>query len=335
MESALGDLHLRDVVATDDPATLAPADVVMIAVKLWDTEAAAEAVKPLVRPGTAVVSFQNGVGKDDVLTRILGREAVIGGVGQIGVVIAGPGVIRHTGTMAKLTFGELDNTRTARVEALLAACTAAGVDAEIAADINLAIWQKFAFLVPMSACTASMRSTIGPIRANPQTRAFLLDLTREVVAVGRALGIHLAEDFAEQRMVFVETLPPQMTASMQGDLARGNRLELPWLGGAVVELGKQVGVPTPLNRAVADILALYVERHAVTCWFRGNRAPAVRPCKAEFRRYYANADQACVRTIASRELSSVIQSLGSCSFGSLPEPRPFRTNNRASPKYYT
>jgi 2-dehydropantoate 2-reductase len=258
VESALGDLHLRDLAATDDPATLAPADVVIIAVKLWDTETAAEGVKPLVRPGTAVVSFQNGVSKDDVLTRILGREAVIGGVGQIGVVIGSPGVIRHTGTMAKLTFGELDYTRTARVEALLAACGAAGIDAEIAADINLAIWQKFAFLVPMSACTAAMRSTIGPIRANPRTRAFLRDISREVVAVGRALGVGLAEDFAEQRMMFVETLPPQMTASMQGDLARGNRLELPWLSGAVVELGRQVAVPTPLNRAIADILELYV-----------------------------------------------------------------------------
>ena len=200
VESARGDLHLRDVTATDDPATLAQADVVMIAVKLWDTEAAAEAVKPLVRPGTAVVSFQNGVSKDEVLTRTLGREAVIGGVGQIGVVIASPGVIRHTGTMAKLIFGELDNARTPRVAALLDACTAAGIDAEIAPDINLAIWQKFAFLVPMSACTASMRSSIGPIRTNPQTRGFLLDITREVVAVGQALGVRLADDFAEERM---------------------------------------------------------------------------------------------------------------------------------------
>jgi 2-dehydropantoate 2-reductase len=259
VESALGNLHLRDVAATDDPRTLAPADVVMIAVKLWDTETAAEAIKPLVRPGTAVVSFQNGVSKDDVLTGILGREAVIGGVGQIGVVISSPGVIRHTGTMAKLIFGELDNTRSPRVETLLDACVAARIDAEIAEDINLAIWQKFAFLVPMSACTAAMRSSIGPIRANPRTSAFLLDITREVVAVGRALGINLADDFVEQRMAFVETLPPQMTASMQGDLARGNRLELPWLSGAVVELGKRIGVPTPLNRAVADILALYVD----------------------------------------------------------------------------
>jgi 2-dehydropantoate 2-reductase len=255
--SARGDLHLLDVVATDDPSTLAPADVVMIAVKLWDTETAAETVKSLVRPGTAVVSFQNGVSKDAALARILGREAVIGGVGQIGVVIASPGVIAHTGTMAKLTFGELDNARSARVESLLATCTAAGIDAEIADDINLATWQKFAFLVGMSACTASMRSTLGPIRANPQTRDFLRDVIGEVVAVGRALGIPLAENFAEQRMAMIEALPPQMTASMQGDLARGNRLEVPWLSGAVVEMGKQVGLSTPLNRAVFDILALY------------------------------------------------------------------------------
>ena len=203
VQSARGDLHLRDVTATDNPASLPPADVVIIGVKLWDTETAAEAAKPLVRPGTAVVSFQNGVSKDEVLTRILGRDAVIGGVGQIGVVIGSPGVIRHTGTMAKLTFGELDNRRTPRVEAFHAACVAAGIDAEIAADINLAIWEKFAFLVPMAACTASMRSTLGPIRANPEAMAFFFDVMREVVAVGRALGINLAEDFPERRKPMV------------------------------------------------------------------------------------------------------------------------------------
>jgi len=259
ISSALGDLHLRDVVATDQPSALSPADVIMVAVKLWDTEAAAEAIKPLVRPGIAVVSFQNGVGKDEVLTRILGGEAVIGGVGQIGVVIADPGVIAHTGTMAKLIFGEFDNRRSKRVEALLDACLSAGIDAEIPPDINLAIWEKFAFLVPMAACTASMRSSIGPIRGNPQARGFLLDVMREVVSVGRAIGVALPEDFVERRMAFIETLPPQMTASMAGDLARGNRLELPWLSGAVAQLGQKVGVPTPLNRAVADILALYVD----------------------------------------------------------------------------
>jgi 2-dehydropantoate 2-reductase len=271
--SARGDLHLRDVAATDDPATLSPADVVMIAVKLWDTETAAKAVKPLVRTGTAVVSFQNGVDKEAVLTRILGREAVIGGVGQIGVVIASPGVIAHTGTMAKLIFGELDNTRSARVEALLATCVGACIDAEIADDINLAIWEKFAFLVGMSGCTASMRSSLGPIRANSQALAFLRDVIREAVAVGRALGMKLAEDFVAQRMAVIETLPPQMTASMQGDLARGNRLEVPWLSGAVVEMGRKVDVPTPLNRAVSDILAIYANGSPATAAERPSPPP--------------------------------------------------------------
>ncbi len=255
--SALGDLHLRDVVATDDPATLAPADLVIIGVKLWDLEAAAEAVKPLVRPGTAVVSFQNGVNKDEVLTQVLGRDAVIGGVGQIGVVIASPGVIAHTGTMAKLLFGEMDNARSSRVEAFLAACSKAGIDAEIPADIRLATWEKFAFLVGMSGTTATMRSRLGPIRANQQTYRFLRDVIQEAVTVGRAMAVPFADDYVERRMAMIDRLPAEMTASMQGDLARGNRLEVPWLSGAVVEMGRQLGIPTPLNRAVSDILALY------------------------------------------------------------------------------
>ena len=171
VRSARGDLNLTRITATDDPSTLDPADLVLIGVKLWDTEAAATAVKPLVRPGTAVVSFQNGIDKDEVLGRILGREAVIGGTAQISVVIASPGVIAHTGTLAKLIIGEPDNRRTPRIEAVLAALQAAGIDAEIAADIRLATWQKFAFLVAVSACTTSMRQPIGPIRGNPQTRA--------------------------------------------------------------------------------------------------------------------------------------------------------------------
>jgi 2-dehydropantoate 2-reductase len=257
--SARGDLHLRDAVATDDPRTLGPADLILIGVKLWDLQAAAEAVKPLVRPGTAVVAFQNGVSKDETLVDALGREAVIGGVAQIGAVIERPGVIAHTGTMAKLIFGELDNARSPRVEAFLAACEAAGVDAEIPADIRLATWEKFAFLVAMSAATASMRSRLGPIRANPRARGLLRDLMQEAVAVGQAMGVPLPDSYVEKRMGFIEKLPAEMTASMQGDLARGNRLEVPWLSGAVVQMGQQLGVPTPLNRAVYDILALYVD----------------------------------------------------------------------------
>ena len=111
----------------------------------------------------------------------------------------------------------------------------------------------------MAGATASMRSRLGPIRANPQTRAFLIDLMREADAVGRALGVALPANYLETRTKAIEALPAEMTASMQGDLSRGNKLEVRWLNGKVVELGAQVGVPTPLNRAVCDVLALYAD----------------------------------------------------------------------------
>ncbi len=257
VQSARGNLHLRDVVATDDPASLAPADIVLFAVKLWDTETAAEQLRPLIRPGTGVISFQNGVHKEAVLARILGAEAVIGGTAQIGVAIARPGVLAHVGTMAKLICGEMDGRPSARTQAFYDACVAAGIDAELTDNITVRLWEKFVFLVGMAGATASMRSPLGPIRANPQTRAFLIDLMREADAVGRALGVALPAHHMATRSKAIDALPAQMTASMQVNLSRGNRLEVPWLNGKVVELGAQTGVPTPLNRAVNDVLALY------------------------------------------------------------------------------
>jgi 2-dehydropantoate 2-reductase len=159
--------------------------------------------------------------------------------------------------MQRLVFGEYDGLESNRAEALLEACRRGRIDAEVSADIRRVIWEKFVFLVGLSATTATVRLPIGPIRSNPQTRAFLLDAMREVVAVGRAQGVALSTDYAENRLAFCDGLPAEMTSSMHNDLDRGNRLELPWLSGGVVELGKTVGVPTPVNRAVNDILALH------------------------------------------------------------------------------
>ena len=143
--------------------------------------------------------------------------------------------------------------------ALYAACQEARIGARISDDIEREIWEKFVFLVGLSATTATIRQPIGPIRTNPRTRSFLLDVMQETVNVGRASGIRLAEDFAESRMTFCDGLPADMLASTYQDLVRGNRLELPWLSGAVVTLGQQKGLTTPCNRAVADILELYVQ----------------------------------------------------------------------------
>ena len=254
---AQGDIRVPKVRATDDPATLGPVDLVILSVKLWDTEAAARRIKPLVGPGTGVLSLQNGVIKDDILRREFGKAAVMGGVCYVATHVKRPGMIHQTGTMQRAIVGEYDGRKSGRAEFLHEALARAGVKAELAADVHKAIWEKYVFLVGLSATTTAMRTTIGPIRENPQTRAFLLDIMREAVAVGRAQGVALPEDYAESRLAYADGLPADMTSSMYHDLERGNRLEVEWLSGGVVQLGRAAGVPTPANRAVCDILALH------------------------------------------------------------------------------
>jgi len=259
LESQVENVHLAKVRVTDDPGTLGPVDLVIFSVKLWDTEKAARAILPLIGPETGVISFQNGVVKDDILRPIIGEKALMGGVAYMGTAISRPGVIQHTGTVQKVVFGEYDGRRSKRAEALLEWCRKAGLDASISDDIRRTLWEKFAFLVAMAAVTATMRLPIGPIRSHPLTRKFYLDAMREAAAVGRAHGVRLPEDFAEERMAFVDTLPATMTASLHHDLERGNPLEVQWLSGSVVDLGAGVGVPTPIHRAVRDILILHAQ----------------------------------------------------------------------------
>lgn len=262
VESGVGQLHLQPVQATDNPGDAGVVDVVMIAVKLWDTESAARAALPAVGPQTAVVSFQNGVDAVDVLTRTFGAERVMGGVAHIAAVIESPGVIRHNGTLARLTFGELDGSRSARAERLLAACQGAAFDAVLSEHVQRDIWEKFVFIVGLSGLTALTRLPIGPIREDPLTRELFAEVMREAAAVGRAKAVDLGADAIERQLAFADKLPPGMIASMLGDLHRGNRLELPWLTGAVVRLGDALGVPVPANRFVYAALKLHAEgRH--------------------------------------------------------------------------
>jgi 2-dehydropantoate 2-reductase len=254
-----GNLHVPNVKATDDPASIGVADLVILSVKLWDTEAAARQVLPIVGPQTAVLSLQNGVIKDEIMRKVFGDKAVMGGVCYVATHISRPGVIHQTGTMQRIVVGEYDGRRSERAEALHAALAASGVTAELSDDVRRSIWEKYVFLVALSGATTTMRKTLGPIRSNPQTRSFFLDLMSEVVAVGRAQGVALPADYADSRMGFGDSLPADMTSSMHHDLEKGNRLEVEWLSGGVVKLGREKGVPTPCNRAVCAILALHAE----------------------------------------------------------------------------
>ena len=259
---AQGNTLVKPVNVTDDPTSTGIPDLVLFAVKLWDTEAVAKSIKPIVGPNTAVLSLQNGVVKDDILRSVFGETAVMGGVAYVGTHIARPGVINQVGTLQRLVFGEYDGKKSPRAEALLAALLKAGIQAELSNDIRRTLWEKYTFLVGLSGATASMRTTIGPVRENPQTRAFLHDLMKEAVAVGRALGVALPEDYADDRLKFADSVPGTMDSSLHHDLKNGNRLEVEWLAGGVVQLGRKVGVATPCNRAVWDLLVL---------WALGNR----------------------------------------------------------------
>ena len=252
-------VHASKVHATDDPREIGVVDVVMLCVKLWDTEQAIAQMRPMVGPDTAIVSFQNGVLKDQTLRAAFDQRQLMGGVGYVATTIEAPGVIRQTGPMQRLLFGEFDGSRSERGQALLVACLAGGIKAELSDQIVREIWQKYVFLVGLSGTTATIRMPIGPIRRDPRTRAFLLDVMREVVAVGRAHGVALPEDYAQVRLQLADDVSPDMTSSMHHDLQRGNRLEVRWLAGGVVELGRAKAIPTPLNRAIADILALHAE----------------------------------------------------------------------------
>ena len=256
--SPLGDVSLAGVKVVDRVVQVEDADYVFLAVKLWDTPRAVEDLVPLAERGAAVISFQNGVQKDETLLKFLPRPSVMGGVSYISAAIQEPGVIRHFGPIQKLVFGEFDGQHSQRALDLLRACESAGIGASVSTDIEREIWEKFVFLVGLSATTATIRQPIGAIRSNPQTRGFLLDVMRETVNVGRARGVALPEDHADRSLEFCDTLPAEMTASMYQDLLRGNRLELPWLSGSVADLGEQLGIAVPRNRAVTDILALYV-----------------------------------------------------------------------------
>lgn len=257
IESTLGDLHLKDINVTDDPKQVGPVDLVLFAVKLWDTETAGEQTRPLLGSNTRVITLQNGVDSVDRLTPILGDHATIGGATYVVTRIDRPGVIRHTGTMAKVRCGRLDGRPDAELANYVEQIKAANIDIALADHMLLDIWKKFVLLSGTSGITASTRQSLGIIRDDDDMRAFFYKLMHETIAVARATGVEFPLDFPAELDRSVAAFPPTMKASMANDLDAGNRLELDWLAGKVVALGRKYGVPTPGQEAVYAILKPY------------------------------------------------------------------------------
>jgi 2-dehydropantoate 2-reductase len=258
IESVHGDLHLPKVNVTDDPAKVGPVDVVLFAVKLWDTEKAAEQARPLLGPDTRVVTLQNGVDSYERIAPIVGAERAIPGVTYVVTVIDRPGVIKQASQFQSIICGTHDGRADAPLAAFVAAAKAAKIDITQSNNIERDRWQKFIFLSATSGATAVTRSTMGPILADPDTRALFRNIMQETFTVGKAKGVALDDGFVDGAMLLADNnVPPSMKASMANDLDRGNRLELDWLAGEVCRLGRQLNVPTPVNETVYAALKLH------------------------------------------------------------------------------
>ena len=257
IRSYKGDLHLPRVNATDDPSAIGPVDVVLFTVKLYDVEPATALLPPLIGPDTVVIPLQNGVEAVDLVSRAAGRAHTAGGTVYIAAVIAEPGVIRHS-ALEHLLFGEIDGARSARLEHLHAACARAGVQATLSDRINVDIWTKFVRLSVFSGVTGVTRCPVGPIVADPELIAMVKTALSEAMAVARAKGVAVPDEVADDVERSYAALPPQMKSSLLEDLERGRPLELPWLSGAVVRIGREIGVATPTHQFIATVLKPHV-----------------------------------------------------------------------------
>ena len=250
LESVNGDLHLSPVTATDRPEEVGPVDCVLVAVKAWQLPHALASLRPLMGPETVVLPLLNGVEAVSTIAAAVGLEHVLGGVAWIRSEIAGPGIIRHAGVDPRISFGEPAGGLSPRVEALDAAFRQAGLRTDASADIESVLWAKLVFIAPTSALGAATRSTIDVFRALPETRAAMIAAIEEVVAVGRARGVHLGDDVVGKTLSWADGLSAGSTSSMHRDVVAGRPSELDIQIGAVVRLGHEAGVPTPVSEVL-------------------------------------------------------------------------------------
>jgi 2-dehydropantoate 2-reductase len=258
VEGDRGGTHIQPAQATDNIADIGIVDFVLLCVKLWDVEDVGRQLREIVGPETAVVPLQNGINAAERLIRILGVEVVMGGVAFVTGTVRAPGIIRQTGTYQRMTFGELDGRLTERGQRLRDLCEAAGFEGVLSLDIKVPIWEKFILLVPAAGLNALTRVPLGVWREDPDLVALYEASLRETVAVGLAEGVQLPPHSIDNGMALMRSMPAHHMTSMGNDLLRGNRLELPWFAGKVVELGRRHGIPTPVNGFIYAALKPYI-----------------------------------------------------------------------------
>jgi 2-dehydropantoate 2-reductase len=254
VQSAHGDFTVANVQASDRPAELGPAELILFAVKTYDCEAALAALRPLVASNTAIVTLQNGVEIPERVAAVFGRGAVLAGAVWLVSSMAAPGVIRQESPFRRIVVGELAGGLSTRAQELAAHLAEAGAEAEASADIWRVLWTKLLFIASFSGISSVTRLPAGPLMAAEETRALLVDAMVEVEAVARARGAALDPEVVPRTLAFAQALPPDSTSSMQRDVAAGRRLEADAINGAVVRAGRSTGVPVPVHTCLWSCL---------------------------------------------------------------------------------
>ncbi len=259
VESRLAGTFTLPVRATDDPGELGPVDLILFCVKTYDTDAAAESIRPLIHPETMLLSLQNGVDNEERIARAAGRSSGIGAAAYVVSAIKGPGVVAQTAGPGRIVLGELGGGASARTEQLRDVLQEAGIAADLHPDIRVVLWQKFLFICAFSGVTTLTRLPIGAVLADPATHALFRGASEEVEAAARACGIDPPADCVEQALATAAAAEPWASSSLYRDLAGGRRLELESLNGEVVRRGREHGIETPLNFAIYAALRPYVD----------------------------------------------------------------------------
>jgi 2-dehydropantoate 2-reductase len=247
---------------TADPAAVGPVDVVLFCVKSYDTDEASRSLIPLLRPGTAVVSLQNGIDNEDRIAAAIGADHVLGGAAYILAAVREPGLVDAAGPR-QIVIGELaGGPPTPRVRAIVDVGARAGLGVVASPDVRVALWEKYTLLVAFSAMTGTVRLGIGAIREAPAARAMLRAIMTEVWSIGRAAGVALADDLVETRMTLLLGQHDDASTSLYHDLVTGHRMETEALQGAAIRLGREHGIPTPWLHAAYAILEPWTLRNA-------------------------------------------------------------------------
>jgi 2-dehydropantoate 2-reductase len=246
IKSVHGDFIVSPANAMDNPREVGPVDIILFCVKTYNTEEAAESIRPVVGPQTVVMSLQNGIDAVERIGEVAGLEHVLGGATWLSSAVEAPGVIKQISQFRRIVFGELDGKQSTRIQSIYDVLKNAGINVEISDNIQKVLWTKFVFIAAVSGLGSLTRLPMGDFRSVPETRVLLSSIMQEVESVARAQSVTLDADVVQKSLEFMDNAAPHIKPSMQLDVESGHRTELESMIGVIGRKGRKLGVPTPV-----------------------------------------------------------------------------------------